>query len=229
MNPLLFSLEDDLDTVDVVDLLVGETLFEGAKDAVDEGRIAQLDLVLRNEVRRVGLFELADLEAFVGEVREEERYADHCVAAGVDGGIDHAAVSFAADQGADLVHQRRHVDFAYCRSIIGASVGFGNIAERARRTKVGDRCDGLAFLLGKFAEVICHAHQRIFLDEGFAVLADEGQPVYVRVDAHAEVGLLTDHRLAELDEVGGKRLRVVGEITRRVAVERNAAYAEPLQ
>ena len=66
MDPFLPGLEDDLDAVDVVDVLVGVDLLEFGKDTVDEGGVAELDLVLGDEVLRVGLLQLADLHFLMG-------------------------------------------------------------------------------------------------------------------------------------------------------------------
>ena len=229
MDPLFPGLEADLDAVDRVDVFLGVDALELTEDLVDEGGIAELDLVLGDEIRRIGLFQLADGELLVGEVAEEQRHADHGVATGMDRGIDDAAVAFAADQGADLVHEGRDVDLTDRGSVILAAMGLGHIAEGPAGAEVGDGDDGLAGLLGQFAEVVRDGNERVLLDEGFAVLADEGETVHVRVDADAEVRLLADDGLAELDEVLRERLGIVGEFARGLAVEADAFHAEALE
>ena len=226
---LLLRLEDDLDAVDVVDVLAGIDLLELVQDAVDEGRIAELDLVLGDEILRVGLLELADFHLLVSQVRQEQGHAHHGVAAGMDGRIDDASVAFAADEGAHLVHQGGHVHLTDRRSVIGAAVGLRHVAQGAGGRQVGHRGDGLSFLLGQAAEVVGDAHEGIFLHEGLAVLADEGETVHVRIDTHAEVRVFTDDGAAQVHEVHGQRLRVMGEIARGVAVEFDALDAQALQ
>lgn len=50
--------------------------------------------------------------AALGKEGEEECHADECVAAVVKFGVDDSAVAFAADDGADVLHQRGDVDLA---------------------------------------------------------------------------------------------------------------------
>ena len=229
VHPLLLRLEDDLDAVDVVDILAGIDLLELAEDTVDEGRVAEQDLVLRDEILWIGLLQLADGHLLMGQVGQEQGHAHHGVATGVDGRIDDAAVAFAADEGSHLVHQGGHVHLTDCRSVVGAAMGLRHIAQRAGGRQVGHRGDRLPFLLGQAAEVVGDAHEGIFLHKGFPVLADQGEPVHIRVHAHAEVRLLADDGTAQVHEVHGKRLRVVGEIARRIAVEFDAFHAQALE
>ena len=109
------------------------------------------------------------------------------------------------------------------------AVGLGHVAEGAGRGQVGNGGDGLSGLLGELAQVVGDAHEGVFLHERVPVLADEGEPVHVRVHAHAEVRLLADDGAGQVHEVRGQRLRVVGEVARGIAVEFHALDAEAFQ
>jgi hypothetical protein len=60
--------------------------------------------------------------------------------------------------------------------------------------------------------VVGAGHQGVLLAEEAAVLAHQGQAVHVGIHADAEVGLVLHHGIAEVREVLGQRLGVVGEL-----------------
>ena len=82
---------------------------------------------------------------------------------------------------------------------------------------------------GALQQIVRHGHERVFLDERPAVLAEERQPVHIRVNADSEVGVLPDHRLAEPGQVLRQRFGVMGEVAVGSAVQQYAAHAELLQ
>ena len=139
-------------------------------------------------------------------------------------GIDHPAVAFAADHGADLLHLRHDVDFADRRSVIPAAVALRDVAQGTRRGEVRNRVAGL---FGK--DVVRHGHQRVLLDEHRAVLRDERQTVDVGVDDDAQVGFLAHDDLRNLRQVLRQRLGVVGEFARGFAVQLHDLAAQLAQ
>ena len=230
VDPGLVGLEVDLDAVDGVHLLILELLLHRIEDAVDHGRVAEVDAVLGDEVRRERGLVGAHAQALMGQVAEEEGHAHHGVAAAVAGGIDHAAVAFAADQRVHGMHLRGHVHLAHRGGVVGAAVGLRHVAQGAAGAEVGNRIARRhARLFRPLEQIVGHGHEGVFFDERLAVLADECEAVHVRVDADAQVGLLADDRLAQLDEVLRQRLGVVGEVARGLAVEGDAFHAEALQ
>ena len=74
-----------------------------------------------------------------------------------------------------------------------------------------------------------YAYEGIFLHERFSVLADEGEPVYVRIDRYAQVCPCTEDGFAQGGQVLRKRLRVVGEVSCRFAVELDAFHTQSLE
>ncbi len=78
--------------------------------------------------------------------------------------------------------------------------------------------------------VVGAAHQRIFLAEHIAILADDGQAVNVGIDHEAYIGLLHLHFARNLGQVLWNRLWSVGELAVRCAVQlENLLYAECLK
>jgi len=146
------------------------------------------------------------------------------------GRIDDAAVALTAYQGIHLVHLGGNVHLSNGRSIISASVGLGNIPEgpAGREIRYGSKILA-AGLYGLVEQIICNGDEGILFHERSAVLADEGETVHVRIHAHAKVGFFADYGLAEANQVFGQRFGVVGEITARFTVERDAFHAEALQ
>ena len=66
---------------------------------------------------------------------------------------------------------------------------------------------------------IGHRDQSVLLAKQLTVFLDEDQTVDVRVDDHAEVASLLLDITADVGEVLRQRLRRVGKLTRRLAVE----------
>ena len=129
MYPGLVLLKVDLHAVNVVDILVGVDLLELIKDLVNEGIVTELDLILCDEVLRVGLLKLAHLHLLMGKITQEQGNTNHGVTAGVDGGIDDASVAFSADKGANLVHEGGDIHFTHGRCIVLAAVLFSDVTQ----------------------------------------------------------------------------------------------------
>ena len=165
----------------------------------------------------------------MGQVAQEQGYAYHGVAAGMDGRVDDAAVALTANQGAHLVHEGGHVDFTNGRCIIFSAVLLRHVPKGARGTEIGYRGDGLAFLLGYFAKIVRHGNQRILFHKRLTVLLDEGQTVHVRVHGDAQVCLFLLDGFAKVHQVGGQRLRVVRKVSGRVAVKADTLDAQAFQ
>ena len=139
--------------------------------------------------------------------------------------IDHAAVAFAADHGARLLHLGHHVHLADGRRGVFAAVPFGNVAQRPRR---GEVRNGVAARILR-QNIVGHGNQRILLDEHRAVLADQRQPVHVGIDDDAQIGFLAADRLRDSGQVFGQRFGVVGEFACRVAVQLHDFAPQPPQ
>ena len=66
--------------------------------------------------------------------------------------------------------------------------------------------------------IVGHRNKRILLNKEFAVLHDDGQTVYVRVDNKPHIGLPFLHQRRYVGQVLGYRLRGVPEVAGRFAV-----------
>ena len=77
MNPLAFGFETDFHAVDVIDILIGINLFQLRQNLVNQRFVSKLDLVFRDMVLRISLFEFRNGHFLVSEVGEEQCDADH--------------------------------------------------------------------------------------------------------------------------------------------------------
>ena len=129
-------------------------------------------------------------------------------------GVDDASVALTTDDRIGVFDGLHHVDLAHCACRVLSTPGFGYLAQGARGTHIAH---GIA---GGFAQdVIGDGHQGVFLSKPTSIFSHKSQPVYVRIDTNAEVAALLQHGLAEVFQMRGKRLGVVGKLARRIAVD----------
>ena len=133
MNPLLASLERYLHTVDCIDILCSIYILDFSKYPVDESRIGKLDLVLCNDIFRIGCTKLRDLHLLVCQIREEESHADHGVTSVMKSRIYDTSVTLAADESSTLPHLCSHIHLTYGSCAIFPTVPLCNIAQSTGR------------------------------------------------------------------------------------------------
>ena len=128
------------------------------------------------------------------------------------------------------MHESGDVDLTDRGCVVSSAVGLGHVAQGAAGAEVRDGDARLhARLFRPLEQVVRHAHERVLFHERLAVFADERQTVHVRVHADSEVSFLTNDGLAQLDQVLGQRLRIMGEIARGLAVDGYALHAQALE
>ena len=126
MYPILREI--DFNTVRIVHFFISITGFHFTQYFIHVDSRCQLDLVLRGEIGRIGLAQLGQGHTFFGQIGQEKRGADQCVAAVVQFGVDDPAVALAADDGSDLLHFSNYIDLSDCRCMIFSSVHLRYIA-----------------------------------------------------------------------------------------------------
>ena len=128
------------------------------------------------------------------------------------------------------MHLGGDVHFSYRSRVVAASVLFGDVPECPGGGEVGD---GIKLLsaIGDFIfkQVVRHADKRIFLYERLSVFAYKCQPVHIRIYGYAQIRLAFDDGAGKFFEVLRQRLRVVGEVAGRLAVEFHAFYAQSFE
>ena len=85
--------EIDFNTVRIVHFFISITGFHFTQYFIHVDSRCQLDLVLRGEIGRIGLAQLGQGHTFFGQIGQEKRGADQCVAAVVQFGVDDPAVA----------------------------------------------------------------------------------------------------------------------------------------
>ena len=147
-------------------------------------------------------------------MRKEQGNAYQGVAPVMGSGINDTAVALAADDGSDFFHLRHDIDFTHGGSLVTLSAGAGNIAQRPRRTQIGDRAAGRMV-----QHIIGYGDQRIFLAEHIAVLANNRQPIDIGVDHESHVGFARFHQVGNFGKVLRQRFGIVREKSVGRAVE----------
>ena len=212
MHP--FIREIDLYAIDIGNLVRGETLLHFRQDRVHVNLRSQLNLLLRDEIRRIRGTQLGGFHLLLCQMRQEEGDAHQCVAAIMASGINHAAIALATNHGTGLLHLSDHVHLAHGSGVVFASMRTGHIAQGAAGAQVAYR---IARRMTQ--HVIAHGYQRIFLAEHLPVLANNSQAVHIRIHHEAHIRFRLRHQGGNLRQVLGKRLGVMGEITMRRAMQ----------
>ena len=150
----------------------------------------------------------------MGQRREEKGYAHKCVTAIMALRIDDAAIAFATDYCAHLLHLGGNIDLAHCRCGITAAMTLGYITQGTRRAEIADCIAGRAA-----QHIVSHTYQSVLLAEHTAILADERQTVNVGVDHNAEVIATAAHLVHYSREILFQRFGIVREIACRFAVD----------
>ena len=166
----------------------------------------------------------------MSEVAQEESHSDHCVATAVQGRIYDSSVAFASDEGVHAMHLGGDVHFSYRSRVVATAVLFGDVPECPGGGEVG-YCVKLLSAIGDFIfkQVVRHADKRIFLYERLSVFAYKCQSVHIRIYGYAQIRLAFDDGAGKFFEVLRQRLRVVGEVAGRLAVESHAFHAQSFE
>ena len=127
---------------------------------------------------------------------QEECYSYQRIASVVALGIDHTAVTFAANHSAYAFHFGHHIHLAYGTGAIFASMSTCYIAQRPRTRHIAYRVTGRVR-----QHIVGYAHQRIFFAEHLTVLADDSQAVYVRIHYKSYIRFAALEQLADLSQV----------------------------
>ena len=133
-------------------------------------------------------------------------------------------VALAAYDGSGALHLGGHIDLSHCRRRVSASAGLGHIPQSTGRGKIGD-CR--ARPLGQ--HIVRDRDKGVLLSEETAVLADQGQTVYVRIHGYTQIGFFLCHCTAQIYQMGRKGLWIVRKLSGRLAVKLYAIHSQSFQ
>ena len=139
-------------------------------------------------------------------------------------GDDDAAVALAADGSSLGHHLLHHVDLADRREKNRTVVGRGRVGNGLRGGEGGDDRAGLPR-----RRRLHRKRERVVLTYGCAARIDQRDAIGVRVNGKADGATVVAHGLAELAEVGGHRLWVVGKIAVGPRVDEGGFDAQGVQ
>ena len=227
MHPFASALKVHFHTVDGIHLFVAELFFHRIQNLVYQCFVAKFDTVLRNKIRRQRLLVGTHTEFLMSKMAQDKRNADHGIPAAVAFGIDDTAVAFASYQGSDFMHLRSDVYLSYGSGIIAPAMSLGHIAKCPAGGKVRNGAEIFAAFAHSFVQkIIRYGHKGIFFHKRLSVFANQSQPVHIGIHAYAKIGFFLYNCLAQVLEIGGKRLGIVGEISGGLAVEPDAFHAQ---
>ena len=148
----------------------------------------------------------------------------------MDGRIDDSPIALTTYESTLFTHKRGYIDLTYSRGVIFSAVSLGDIAQSPGRREIGYSNEVLATLsLSAFQEIIGNADECIFLHERLPVLADEGEPVNIRINRDTEVGACLHHLGRKFSEVLRKRFRIMCKVAVRIAVHTHALHSHSLK
>ena len=127
VNPLVGEVY--LDTVDIINLLLGIDTLDFGQDGIDISTGLEVDTVLGDEVRRICLAELTDGFALMGQMTQEECDTYQCVTAIMECRIDNSAIAFTSDDGSGLFHLGGDVDLTDSCGIVLTAILTGHITQ----------------------------------------------------------------------------------------------------
>lgn len=122
-------LKVNLDTIYSGHLLALIMLLYCTKDGINIHPGLEFEFSLCNAVLRIGLLQLADGHAALGQQREEQRHAHKRITAIVAGGINHATIALTADDCTSAAHLGGNIDLTDRGSSVTATMLEGNVTQ----------------------------------------------------------------------------------------------------
>ena len=139
-------------------------------------------------------------------------------------GQDDAAIALATNARLTAQHLGDYVRFAHGGSVQGYTVAAANVVHGLCRAQIHDHRAGLPL-----QKVVRRQHQGVLLEERFARVRDDAQPIGIGIGGEAHVGADLDDLARQIAEIRWSRLRTASKEPRRLTIQLGDAHPEATQ